>query len=870
MKIKHFFAPLLLACLSIGVTDAAASDSLTMTIPQRAGDSPVSAARLLLDVVPVSPATSGSPTFSLSNKSDCVVFNFAGEAILDGASPPSCASGANCIEDHPECDAEDIAHLDLPDADDVIYAIEETPDLALSSTDPYRHRFIIALNSNSDPGPDEANPGCDNALTKDESWTITVNGNFEIAGACLLGFVPDLNCLPTPLVAGESAVLVDDSGQEFSASCENLRPGVEALLVLDRSGSMGSPATAGGEDKISVLHGAVRGFVDVWQALRAAETESTQTDPPEDDTLGVIAFSGDADVWQARGSFESVKDDIRNNIGNASPEIGLTAGGMTSIGDGLCEAAGEMTAAASRRVMLLMSDGMETAPRYVASDNGAGPVTVSAACAGAASSELPVPGDGAYQIYAITVGEVPTLAAEVNNDLADASGGFYQSTTTSADADLLPFFLRALQNFLAFNTWQTVLMVADETATRTSPTANLPTANLAAISPGTAERAFSLTSTAAAVSINAFVADELELVVTPPAGDALVRTGFGHVGVALSAADFAPNGLEGDWTIALRSGAAEHFTLAVFADDFGVHGEFDAAFDDFEDHAIIATARMEEMGMPLTGIGSELDGEIRVRLLVPETTVGDVLSDSDASGKPEPDSDLTPAEVKLANTLAADPGALARSEQGLPLRDDGTGGDATAGDGIYTGTIPVDAYGHYDLLFLADVETTRSGRVMREHHQSVYVRALPSPEATEVITTVAGDTLDVQLLPRTANGHRLGPGWAPYFWVTTDDGRVFKALDGMDGSYGFVVPVVGSVPEVSIHFIPDSVTLPADIAPEDLPSPLDGTTVLVADVGADADDGLEPVTWWWLLLLILALLLLIVIVYAMRKAGSAP
>lgn len=126
---------------------------------------------------------------------------------------------------------------------------------------------------------------------------------------------------------------------------------VEAALVLDRSGSMRQPA--GAQSKMDTLARAADTFVDLMRANVG-------------DKLTVVAFDDDS---TAVLPLTEITDEPPNGRALAKQAIGtVTPDGSTSIGAGLERARtqfdgppGENT----RRVLVVVSDGMENAPPYV-------------------------------------------------------------------------------------------------------------------------------------------------------------------------------------------------------------------------------------------------------------------------------------------------------------------------------------------------------------------------------------------------------------------------------------------------------------------------------------------------------------------------
>lgn len=136
---------------------------------------------------------------------------------------------------------------------------------------------------------------------------------------------------------------------------------------------------------------------------------------------------------------------------------------------------------------------------------------------------------------------------------------------------------------------------------------------------------------------------------------------------------------------------------------------------------------------------------------------------STATGDPQP-----PLYALVARLLeACGREGLARGQEpGLELRDDGAGGDAVAGDGVYslryTGA---DVAGSYVFRFEVDGTTEEGERFARTRRTGRYVRVQPTAAASQTGSRVLqqSGSLVVReffLLPRDRFGGYLGPGMA--------------------------------------------------------------------------------------------------------------
>ena len=126
-------------------------------------------------------------------------------------------------------------------------------------------------------------------------------------------------------------------------------------MVFDRSGSMSEDA-GDGQSKHDSLQQAAGIFVDLMLA---------------GDGVGIVAFNDNAQVLQSvlqlgDGGLTDFNRGATKDIINGT---GLNPSGSTSIGDGIFDGSGILTAAASSfdvNAMVVLTDGMENSPKYIA------------------------------------------------------------------------------------------------------------------------------------------------------------------------------------------------------------------------------------------------------------------------------------------------------------------------------------------------------------------------------------------------------------------------------------------------------------------------------------------------------------------------
>jgi hypothetical protein len=719
-----------------------------------------------------------------------------------------------------------------PEAVAADFATLDPPLAGLSVGDPARRRYVFNIDTNSDYDP---NASCASTMTGPETWTIALDApsaTQRIVGTCVESFDLDLDghrcrlLRRTPL-DGEVAH-VSGAGQP-QAFCGDERPAVHATLVLDRSGSMGWATPT---PRILALRSAVTDLVASWTALG----------PEPGDHLGIVFFDHNARwhnnlgvlAWNAfepgPQSFASFAPTVTTaNLDNIIPM------GATTIGGGLLEAATHVAEGDQRRVVLLMTDGMQNRNPLVRVDDPVNPTRVLTHPRDNPSDTTELPEQNTFQIYSVTVGPSTTVAAAINQDVARATGGFY--INTEDDPNLLrPFFQELLQNFLRFNTYE-VVRLAPATLTSAQPHETRFGVS------STTDRLFANVTTAAPGAV-------LRVSLIPPNGmNPILRADTGRVQIT---ADLRRSPAPGEWRmqVELVSGIRGQASpvpieVVVLADDPLLNSDLAVVQRDYAPgDDIVVRARLTQAGRPLTALGP--GGRVVARVARPGVSVGEILSAAGAPPTQVRDTGdvTTHADAQLATLLEANPDALARLTDEIVLRDDGTGGDEVAGDGIYSAVFRAQEPGHYHFVISAQGTTERHGPFTREQVRTVYVRAVPATAQTTITTTVEqareGSALQLRMVPRTSTGSRLGPGWANYIWFTAA-GRTVRAVDQGDGSYTTSVPFTGAAPpRVEVHFIRTSTLITDEVQPENLPVRLGQGTRFIPDAQMHGREPPDP------------------------------
>ncbi len=393
-----------------------------------------------------------------------------------------------------------------------------------------RFEIRFALLSNYNVGGSGTNRCASTQTVNPEHYTIIVTSGTAITGVCVETYDKTLAACTT----NQEDVLQPSQGASVAGfpqstlACAKERPPVDVMMVLDRSGSMSTPTTSGigatctplpanPTERIGALQCAAKNFVKTW-----ANPDAPNPAPAiAGDRVGIVSFSTTA-------STDSGLVDVTSNQALIDGKIdALAASGSTSIGGGLLTANPPMAPDnIHRKVVLLMSDGQQNRDPLVQGPalNTTGPVTThcefdATPCGGGTLPTLPVPLPNQPQFYTVTLGPSLTVNSAINQQIANATLGFYLNTEDNATL-LGPFFLELLQNFLKFNSYDTVRLISERAPTTPPYSTEVP------ISTSSRDVEFSL------MWPNNLGA--LQLTVTPPGGaPSIVResaSGFISIG----------------------------------------------------------------------------------------------------------------------------------------------------------------------------------------------------------------------------------------------------------------------------------------------------------------------------------------------------
>lgn len=592
---------------------------------------------------------------------------------------------------------------------------------------------------------------------------------------------------------------------------------LDVMLVFDRSGSMSLPGTSG------------PGRTKLVEAQEAAAMFVRMVREGAGDRLGLVSFATSA-TSPVEAAPAPVSNPVKNQIAGAGMNPGgdiggLTAGGMTSIGDGVDAALGAFPGGVNQRVILLLSDGMQnTAPMV----------------------ESVEPALGDTKLCVIGFGAESSLDGPLLTRLAADHDGLY----TRANDGL------ALKKFYA-------LCFGDifETGTLADPSLRMERDQREA-----EPFPFDVCEEEAVTVAVGWASPDaaLEVVLRTPGGATVdgsspgVEAGRGNTWTFLKVP--LPQGGEraGRWHALVRRSAP-------------ATGEFSGATPPIDYFvAVIARGgpRMRALAprrrvytgdpvVPAVALhyadGTAPHARVELDIEAPAASIGGLVTEHGLAPKAEPGGDPMSAFAAALAEVERDQGPVPTSSTTVQLFDDGQHQDgAMERDGVYANPLPSLTRFEGTYAFRARATFGDGGcAAMREAHWSIHVEPGIDPGRTGVDVLPGGDATGgrrrgvVRIWPRDRYGSPLGPGRGDRFTVaprpgTTGAGGV---RDNGDGSY-----------DVHVAWDPDATDGPGlDIGqPDRVPVP----------VGPGAA-GKKPAgcpLWLCVLLALIALLLVVALV----------
>ncbi|MEM1380091.1 MAG: VWA domain-containing protein [Pseudomonadota bacterium] len=540
------------------------------------------------------------------------------------------------------------------------------------------------------------------------------------------------------------------------------RDPIDVVLVMDKSGSMGDPACAGCEAKMTVLKDAAQIFVHTWQALSDA-----------DDRIGAVYFDSTVDAFAAPGgetlpSLATQGDAVVNYIRSGND------GGFTAMGGGLQLGINILSTDDRReRSIVLFTDGLQNRDPMVTDDSG----DLSIANTGEPSSGVIITGptalDAGLDMNVSTIGvgvtdDVATLLGQI----ASETGGLNQ-LTTNAGADLRRFFIEQLVDALRGSSPQLIdyRYPTTDRSGRGRETF--------AVNAGASKVVF-VTSWDRRDTTTARVRIFKDGVDVTSAAESVERTPFSQV-IAFDTSSATPLSSDGQWRVELNAASRMDYEVAALADDSNINYRFGA----FPRVARTGGDAMLEAQLFYQGLPRADLADASVVVQRPRASLATLLAETPTPpgvrSMPRHPGE-TFAEAKLRYLLANDPDFKRRLRpitQRLNLPATGSGHFSTTLEDLRVA-------GSYQLAFLLEGDTELTGAFERRERRVLLVEPGPFEEGSSSLAEVVDPAGRPALLLRPVDiyGNHLGAGRGQDITATfVGTGRAANVTDRGDGSY---------------------------------------------------------------------------------------
>lgn len=582
---------------------------------------------------------------------------------------------------------------------------------------------------------------------------------------------------------------------------------LDLVLVLDKSGSMSSKPPGDPGNPLSrylVMKNAVERLVAIYE----------QVDPQVNDRIGLVFFETDVIAESFSGSPFLARGtnppgpthawaDIVTRVGARGP------GSSTAIGKGVQRALNDWGAIAANAkndlAIVLMTDGQQNVSPLVEKEAATGIWKLDDLATPAGAIPLSTYG---VPIFAIGFGTPGAVDKELLDGISAQTVGTAQTAVTGDGLD--DAFANTLVTALKGNTlsrlakvnglWQPPNPVA--TPIKVQIDGSVRRATFVLGWPGRR--------------------GSFDLLLQAPGGSTtpvpFVARYEGERFIVASV-DLPSSGPAGEWTAFVRPrdlSRATPFTLDVLATD----GRLKYALDIVNPtpgtgDALLLRAQLGFDGAPLTGISG-----VSVEPAVPSEGLGNILAASTVTGTNSGNPDAQNAYQQKVKALEDTAGLLDRIEpkptgSAIVLRDDGTNGDQTAGDGIYTVRInDTRKPGLYRLQVALQWDDPRTGKITRLETLEREVKVVADPANTQVqIVAATANAYTLSITPRDRFRNHMGPGYDPRVLVSVTGGTITRSVSdpGVNGTYVVEVTATtpGTPPRATIQV--DGVTVRTDM-----------------------------------------------------------
>ncbi len=622
-------------------------------------------------------------------------------------------------------------------------------------------------------------------------------------------FSPIGSTVGTPNTSTSPSAMVDGTASDVTITNYKLDPILRPSVVLlqDVSGSMGwaidgTPGVPPNQQRLGFAQEASKQFLDLMQLA-----------PPDPGivNIGIAKFGG------AASEVFGLEVDTASNILTAKAEIdNLTAGGGTPLVAGV-ETAENMLNTQTCRAVVLLSDGYHNVPsRATVGDS---PIT-----------NLLASLDANTRIFSVAFGNTVEVDIPLLKELANETrpsglaldSQFFDATTSAASAGNAtawspPTALATVYNKIIGDVLGLQAAVDPFGRIAAGEAQSFPVQ----VTEHDRQVTFHVSWATPQHQLLSFrVFDSSGNQIPPPGsefypGVKIVHGASYQIMAVQKEALRVPGRIGPDpWRLEIinhskRSKETEPFMYSVLMDSgLKLHAGLDRAGHVVGD-TVTLTAELREGRRPILGLT-----DVTVTVTAPEDGRGNWLSTHAVSPQQLKQIPAQKGAEALApvvrkglylTDIAKVPFPSQKGPRTLRLFDDGSHGDATGADGIYTNRFSdTRKEGTYSFYFQAKGPTHNGNNFRREHQIQAYLSVQPTPETIEInVVRLASDDdkrFDVRVTPKDPHGNFLGPGYSGLITVAVTGGRDSGPLrDNLDGSYTQTVIVPLSTDEQDVQ-----------------------------------------------------------------------
>ena len=639
------------------------------------------------------------------------------------------------------------------------------------------------------------------------------------------------------------------------------RNAIDAVLVLDKSGSMGGPAAPGAESKMVVLQDAAELFIQTWQMLSDA-----------DDRIAAVFFDSSIEAFSDSSSNELVTltssgDDVINYIRSK------TNGGWTAMGGGTQTAINLLLADNSRpRSLIVFTDGMQNLDPMIDLQGGVYEIrNTGIDGSGVSPTTPPTRLNDALDITVNTIGVGVSAAYEAElAAISSGTSGLHKSTT-NADADLRRFYIEQLVDVLRDSSPQLIDYGYSRIGSGGSDARSFR------INVGAKKVVFSISwdrRDAKRLSIEIFKDGEnITRLSDETRSDDFYELISFDTSAALSAAPIdSALSSDGRWEVRVRGLAAVDYEVAVLADDSVLNYQFQAVPGLMTaGETTVLAGEVKVNGLP------HGDGvSIRVEIEHPQENLDTVLSRTPTPPGIEPRDGESPAEAKLRHLLLTSE----EFRQRIAKRRTTKTLVRTAAGRFSVPFAETSVAGVYRMSFLLDGTGTLTGEF--ERREQYYLIVVPGPFATgsseiktiDVSNADGKTTTTVRILPQDIHGNYLGADQQDDVrGIATEGGTSGVVADVGNGWYElvFTTDEVEPVIEISIGDVVVATGKPTEIDVHERPPIVTGRPPIGGETGDDRVPPRVDRRCWpcYVIACVLFVLVLLLTIRAMKKAPTA-